>query len=38
MKINFKTCTIPELWKYIATNLARNGVDVVLVGGAVVSI
>ncbi len=35
---NFKTCTIEELWKLVATELAKNEVDVVLVGGAVVSI
>lgn len=38
MEINFHSCTIPELWKFVASNLAKNGVDVVLVGGAVVSI
>jgi hypothetical protein len=35
---NFKTCTIEELWRLVATELAKNDVDVVLVGGAVVSI
>lgn len=39
MKIfSFNTCTIEELWKLVATELAKNNVDVVLVGGAVVSI
>lgn len=38
MKINLRTCTEEELWKYVATNLARSGVDVMLVGGAVVSV
>lgn len=37
-KIDFKNCTIEELWKLVATELAKNGVEVVLVGGAVVSI
>jgi hypothetical protein len=37
-KFNFKNCTIEELWKFVATELSRNDVDVVLVGGAVVSI
>ena len=38
MKIDFKTCTEEELWKYVATFLKKNGIDTVLVGGAVVSI
>ena len=38
MKIDLKTCTEEELWKYVATELAKNDVDVILVGGAVVSI
>lgn len=38
MEINFKTCTVEELWKYVATHLERKGFDVILVGGAVVSI
>jgi len=38
LKINLKTCTEEELWKYVAIELAKNGVDVILVGGAVVSI
>jgi len=38
MKIDFKNCTEEELWKYIATELFRNEIDVILVGGAVVSI
>jgi len=38
LKINLKTCTEEELWKFIATELARNEIDVILVGGAVVSI
>jgi hypothetical protein len=35
---NFKDCSIEELWKLVATELAKNDVDEVLVGGAVVSI
>lgn len=38
MKIDFKTCSEIELWKYVATHLKRKGIDTVLVGGAVVSI
>lgn len=38
INFNFKTCTIEDLWKLVATELAKNDVDVVLVGGAVVSI
>ncbi len=38
MKINFKTCTEEELWKYVASHLKSRGIDTVLVGGAVVSI
>ena len=36
--MNLNNCTEEELWKYVATKLAQNNVDVVLVGGAVVSI
>jgi hypothetical protein len=38
MKINLKTCTEEELWKYVATHLKSKGIDTILVGGAVVSI
>lgn len=38
MKINFKTCTEEQLWKYVATHLKTKGIDTILVGGAVVSI
>lgn len=38
MKINFKNCSEEELWKYVATHLKKNGIDSILVGGAVVSI
>ncbi len=36
--INLRTCSEEELWKYIATELAKNKVDIILVGGAVVSV
>lgn len=35
---DWKKCTEEELWKYVAKHLAKNGVDTVLVGGAVVAI
>lgn len=38
MAIDFQKCTEEELWKYVAWELARHDIDVVLVGGAVVSI
>lgn len=38
MKINLKTCTEEELWKYVGSHLEKNGFKAVLVGGAVVSI
>lgn len=38
MSFNFRDCSIEELWKYVASELSSKGVDVVLVGGAVVSI
>ena len=38
MNIDLKTCSEEVLWKYIATELSKNDVDVILVGGAVVSI
>jgi len=34
----FANCSAEDLWKYVASTLAKNDVDVVLVGGAVVSI
>ncbi len=36
--IDLSKCSIEELWKYVGSELAKNGVDVILVGGAVVSI
>jgi hypothetical protein len=38
LKINFKTCTEEELWKFVAVHLKKSGIDTILVGGAVVSI
>lgn len=38
MEIDFKTCTVEEMWKFVSINLEKKGFDVVLVGGAVVSI
>lgn len=38
MKINFKTCSEEELWRYVAVHLKSKGIDTVLVGGAVVSV
>lgn len=38
MKIDFKTCTEEEMWKYVASHLTASGIDNILVGGAVVSI
>ncbi len=38
MAINLKTCTEKELWEYVAVHLKKNGIDTILVGGAVVSI
>lgn len=38
MKIDFKTCSEEELWKFVASHLKSKGIDSVLVGGAVVSI
>jgi hypothetical protein len=35
---NWESCTEEELWKYVATHLAANGIDTILVGGAVVAV
>lgn len=35
---DWKTCTEGELWRYVAWHLAENGIDTILVGGAVVAI
>jgi hypothetical protein len=36
--IDFKTCSEKELWEFVAIHLESRGLEVVLVGGAVVSI
>ncbi len=36
--IDFGHCTEEELWKYVATHLKKEGIDTILVGGAVVAI
>lgn len=36
--IDFQSCTEEELWRYVASHLKSNGIDTILVGGAVVSI
>lgn len=36
--IDYKSCTEEELWKYVAVELKKKGIDTILVGGAVVSI
>jgi hypothetical protein len=38
MKIDFKNCSEEELWKYVGSHLSAQGIENVLVGGAVVSI
>ncbi|MCO4754939.1 MAG: hypothetical protein KC478_10700 [Bacteriovoracaceae bacterium] len=38
MSFNYESCSEEELWKYVASELTRNNVDVILVGGAVVSV
>lgn len=38
MKIDLKTCTEEDLWKYVAVHLKNRGIDTILVGGAVVAI
>jgi len=35
---DWESCTEEELWQYVGWHLSRNGIDTVLVGGAVVSI
>lgn len=37
-KPNFAKCTEEELWKYVGFHLAKEGIEAVLVGGAVVSV
>ena len=38
MEPNWTKCTEEDLWKYVASHLSKNGVDTLLVGGAVVAI
>lgn len=35
---NWKRCTEEEVWKFVAWNLAKNGIETILVGGAVAAI
>jgi hypothetical protein len=35
---NWKNCTEEEVWKYVGWNLAKNGIETILVGGAVAAI
>jgi hypothetical protein len=35
---DWQNCTEEQLWKFVASHLASNGIDTILVGGAVVSI
>ncbi|MGE5086621.1 MAG: hypothetical protein ACM3MG_09995 [Bacillota bacterium] len=34
----WKSCTEEEVWKYVAWHLAKNGIETILVGGAVAAI
>lgn len=38
MGIDLSRCTEEELWRFVASHLAKRGIPVVLVGGAVVAI
>lgn len=38
MGIDLASCTEEELWRYVASHLAKEGIETILVGGAVVSI
>jgi hypothetical protein len=38
VRIDFARCTEEELWRFVAPHLEREGIPVVLVGGAVVAI
>ncbi len=38
MEPDWAACTEEQLWKYVATHLVKNGIDTLLVGGAVVAI
>ncbi len=37
-KPNWKDCTEQEVWQYVGWHLAKNGIDTILVGGAVAAI
>lgn len=36
--MDFSTCTVEQLWRFVAAHLESRGIGVVLVGGAVVSV
>lgn len=36
--IDYKNCSEDELWRYVAVELKKKGIDTILVGGAVVSV
>jgi hypothetical protein len=36
--LDFSTCTVEDLWRFVAAHLENRGIGVVLVGGAVVSV
>jgi len=38
MSIDYLNCTEEELWHYVSAHLAKEGIETILVGGAVVSI
>lgn len=38
MARNLKDCSEKELWEFVAVHLKKNGIDTILVGGAVVAI
>ena len=35
---NWKNCTEEDVWKYVGWHLAKNGIETILVGGAVAAI
>jgi predicted nucleotidyltransferase len=35
---NWSKCTEKQMWEYVATHLAKRGVETVMVGGSVVSV
>ena len=38
MSMDFATCSVEQLWRFVAAHLEKRGIGVVLVGGAVVSV